>query len=422
MGVICDLAGPRLAAAILMALTVPCVAAMATVTDATGFIICRFFIGFVLATFVSCQYWMSSMFNAKIVGSANAVAAGWGNLGGGFIQLVMPLVYELIAGPIGMAQFTAWRVSFLLPAFCQGCMALAIALLGQDYPDGQSADLKSKGERESDSAWKVLKTAASNYRTWILVVSYGYSFGVELTVDNIIAQYFYDRFSVPLTTAGIIAASFGLMNIFSRPLGGFMSDWASHRFGMRGRLWNLWLLQTLGGLFCLVLGLMHSLPAAIAVMLIFSFFCQAACGATFGIVPFVSRRALGIVAGMTGAGGNAGSAITQVRSAWRARRLLGVQCFLDPGLLCSHRADSQCCALPFLLSVSPGHLLPRCVYYRAGPHLHGRHDHVLHLAGGGHLFPPVGRHAAACCTPGVRYRGDLLPQRIQRSGAGRGQT
>ena len=36
-----------------------------------------------------------------------------------------------------------------------------------------------------------------------------------------------------------------------------------------------------------------------------------ACGATFGVVPFVSRRAYGVVSGMVGAGGNAGGAIVQ---------------------------------------------------------------------------------------------------------------
>ena len=72
-----------------------------------------------------------TILSSQVVGAANAVAAGWGNLGGGFIQLVMPVVFELIAGPIGMAQFTAWRLSFLLPALIQGCMALAVVFLGQ---------------------------------------------------------------------------------------------------------------------------------------------------------------------------------------------------------------------------------------------------------------------------------------------------
>ena len=47
-------------------------------------------------------------------------------------------------------------------------------------------------------------------------------------------------------------------------------------------------------------------------MIIFSIFCQQACGASFGVAPFISRRAYGVVSGVIGAGGNTGAIVTQV--------------------------------------------------------------------------------------------------------------
>ncbi|OIV93722.1 hypothetical protein TanjilG_16573 [Lupinus angustifolius] len=311
MGTACDLFGPRFASASLILLTSPAVYLTSIISSPTSFLLVRFFTGFSLSTFVSTQFWISSMFSASVVGSANGLSGGWGNVGGGAIQLIMPLVFSLIRD-ISATKFTAWRITFFVPAIFQVLTAFSVLILGQDMPNGNFNRLKKSGEQPKDEFSRVLYHGITNYRGWILALTYGYCFGVELTIDNIIAEYFYDRFDLKLHTAGMIAASFGLANIFSRPAGGFISDAVGKRFGMRGRLWALWLCQTLGGVFCIILGLVGSLSVSIVVMIIFSVFVQAACGLTFGVVPFVSRRSLGVISGMVGGGGNVGAVLTQL--------------------------------------------------------------------------------------------------------------
>lgn len=46
---------------------------------------------------------------------------------------------------------------------------------------------------------------------------------------------------------------------------------------------------------------------ALVAMLTFGLFTHMACGATYALVPFIDRKALGGVAGIVGAGGNVGA-------------------------------------------------------------------------------------------------------------------
>ena len=66
-------------------------------------------------------------------------------------------------------------------------------------------------------------------RMWCLTITYGFCFGVELTMNNIIVTYLFDQFGVSLTVAGILGSLFGLMNLFARSIGGLGSDLAGAR-------------------------------------------------------------------------------------------------------------------------------------------------------------------------------------------------
>lgn len=54
-----------------------------------------------------------------------------------------------------------------------------------------------------------------------------------------------------------------------------ISDFFGARYGMRGRLWWLWVCQTIGGVLCVVLGLVsHNFTATLVVICLFSLFIQ----------------------------------------------------------------------------------------------------------------------------------------------------
>ena len=70
---------------------------------------------------------------------------------------------------------------------------------------------------------------------------------MQLALDNALAPFFENNFGFGITKAANLAAIFGMMNFFSRPLSGLFSDLIARRYGMRGRIWWLWFVVAAGG-------------------------------------------------------------------------------------------------------------------------------------------------------------------------------
>eukprot|EP00544_Gedaniella_sp_CCMP2646_P007052 CAMPEP_0202481206 /NCGR_PEP_ID=MMETSP1361-20130828/883_1 /ASSEMBLY_ACC=CAM_ASM_000849 /TAXON_ID=210615 /ORGANISM="Staurosira complex sp., Strain CCMP2646" /LENGTH=823 /DNA_ID=CAMNT_0049108703 /DNA_START=20 /DNA_END=2492 /DNA_ORIENTATION=- len=324
IGPVCDKYGARWAMGGTLFLSAIPMALTALVQTSVGLSVLRLFIGLAGSAFVTSQYWTSTMFTPEVAGTANALAAGWGNLGGGVTQLVMgsllfPLL-KIVYGGEGWsrAQRThedqdyatssdlAWRTSCVVPALMCLIMTYFVIFKADDCPKGNYIKRNREGFMPPVSATKSVIVGMHDFNTWILFIQYGCCFGVEITMINAAALYFKEEFGLSTEVSAAVASIFGWMNLFARGLGGFLSDIMNSKRGMRGRLW----LQTLSllteGALVILFSKTLTLGGAIAVMIASSIFVQAAEGSTYGIVPYVNPSVTGSISGIVGAGGNVG--------------------------------------------------------------------------------------------------------------------
>ncbi|MEO1994404.1 MAG: MFS transporter [Planctomycetaceae bacterium] len=307
VGWLCDRIGPRLTYTWLLLLGSLPVMSIGLCNNYTTFLLMRMAIGAIGASFVITQYHTSIMFAANCVGTANATTAGWGNMGGGVTQIVMPLVF---AGTLWLcgSESLAWRWAMVVPGVLMMAAGVGYYRLTQDTPQGNFATLRADGHMEqSRRASATFLEACADFKVWLLFVIYGACFGVELLVNSNAALYFADYFALDLQTAGMLAGLFGLMNIFARTLGGAYGDKFGIRMGLSGRVKWLFLTLFCEGIALMIFSQVTTIPSVIAALILFSLFVQMSEGATFSVVPFVNQRALGAVAGIVGAGGNAGA-------------------------------------------------------------------------------------------------------------------
>ncbi|GLQ29329.1 MFS transporter [Sulfitobacter pacificus] len=310
IGWLCDRIGPRKSYTWLLILGSLPVMGIGLSWNFESFLLFRVLIGAIGASFVITQYHTTVMFAPNVVGQANATSAGWGNLGGGVTQFVMPLLFSVFVVGFGFSEAIGWRLAMVVVGAIIFLVGIGYYFLTQDAPDGNFDDLRSQNRMQAkkDVTGNYLN-ALKDTRVWILFVMYGACFGIELTVNNVAALYFYDYFDLSLVAAGFVAASFGLMNIFARTLGGLFGDNFGSLWGLKGRAFWLFVCILFEGIALMIFSQMHVLFLALPALIVFSLFTQMAEGATYSVVPFVNKKALGAVAGVVGAGGNAGAVL-----------------------------------------------------------------------------------------------------------------
>ncbi|KAK7449734.1 hypothetical protein VKT23_013209 [Stygiomarasmius scandens] len=326
------------------------------ISSAGGLYAVRFFIGILGGTFVCCQAWTTVFFDTNIVGTANAISAGWGNAGGGFTFVIMVALYDRLIAD-GLSQHVAWRAAFaIVPVPVLLSVAILCLVFGSDHPSGRWADRHSislqPGERGPDSpisrpsldkekngvpavsiqeieseatkavnqklTMTVALDALSKPLTWLPTFAYMTTFGYELAIDANLANVIFNLYqddNFGQTKAGYLAATFGLLNIFTRAFGGWAGDKMYTWYGVSGKKYLTLLCGILQGAMSLAWGLYidstldPSLGVFILLMVLCAIFCEAGNGANFALVPHCNPNSNGSMSGLVGAFGNVGGVI-----------------------------------------------------------------------------------------------------------------
>ena len=248
------------------------------------------------------------MFAKNIVGTANALVAGWGGLGSCLAQRFMGdfLLPKLLEVNSGDAE-KAWRTACIIPAVFAFISGTIIYFISDDLPRGNYAELKKHGVLGLPSLVSYAQMAVVKHNSWLLFLQFACCNGAGITMNNAAALYLKDEFGLYTEDAAKVSSSMCYMHLFAGILGGFISDAANRKIGMRGRLIAQSTFLLAEGIMILLLSRTSSLMTAKVVIVVFQLFSLAAQASTFAIAPYVCIPATGFVMGLVGAGGNLGA-------------------------------------------------------------------------------------------------------------------
>ena len=204
----------------IMAISLPAMFLVCTVTTGPGVVAARFFIGLIGSTFVTTSVWVSSMFVPKIVGLANATAAGWGNAGSGVAAAVLPAIFESLRKS-GYGIRLAWQITLIVPA----SLCLFGALITMPLADNPPKKI-DPSRKESDAPLSFAEGFRKNISipfaaaikqplTPFLMCAYACSFGFELIAMGQLSLHLTNTFNCSALVAGLVTGLFAGQNLTS---------------------------------------------------------------------------------------------------------------------------------------------------------------------------------------------------------------
>lgn len=362
-GMLVDAYGPRITYSVMLLLAAILCFFFSLADSFEALALSRFLIGFVGAGFVIGIRMISEWYPAKQLGLAEGIYKGMGNVGSAVAALSLPTLALMFGGDDG------WRYATGLTGIIALMYAFVYYFSVTDTPAGstyfkpnKSGGLEVSTKRDfffylllnipmygamAVLTWKVTLLGLLNdssasiiyivlvvlyifqakkiysvnkevfvkpldeilqykfKQVAILSIAYAVTFGAELAVVSMLPLFFKNVFLLPAALAGILGASFALIDVLSCPSGGSISD----RFGRKKSL-VVTLSGAAMGFFAMAqISAEWHIGLAVVVIMLSSFFLGSAAGCVFAVVPLIRRRLTGQIAGMVGAYGNIGAVV-----------------------------------------------------------------------------------------------------------------
>ena len=99
----------------------------------------------------------------------------------------------------------SWRLSLIIP-LAMHILSCIFTLSARDLPDGNYRELETSGAKQKVKGGSVAAIGFSNINAWILTITYGMCFGVELCMNNKLVPYFTRYYGMHPRVAGPLDA------------------------------------------------------------------------------------------------------------------------------------------------------------------------------------------------------------------------